>query len=72
MEAMKNAKHTLVSTSQRIGEVRRHTKETDVRVKLNLDGGGSTCLLVNGKETVHPSDPGGERPLPTVFLIKLK
>jgi hypothetical protein len=37
---------------------------------LNLDGGGSTCLLVNGKETVHPSDPGGERPLPTVFLIK--
>jgi Phosphodiester glycosidase len=37
---------------------------------LNLDGGGSTCLLVNGKETVRPSDPGGERPLPTVFLIK--
>jgi hypothetical protein len=37
---------------------------------LNLDGGGSTCLLVNGKETVRPSDPEGERPLPTVFLIK--
>jgi hypothetical protein len=39
---------------------------------LNLDGGGSTCLLVNGKETVRPSDPEGERPLPTVFLIKQK
>lgn len=39
---------------------------------LNLDGGGSTCLLVNGKETVRPSDPEGERPLPTVFLIKRK
>ena len=39
---------------------------------LNLDGGGSTCLLVNGKETVRPSGPEGERPLPTVFLIKLK
>jgi hypothetical protein len=39
---------------------------------LNLDGGGSTCLLLNGKETVRPSDPGGERPLPTVFLIKMK
>ena len=37
---------------------------------LNLDGGGSTCLLVNGQETVRPSDPEGERPLPTVFLIK--
>lgn len=39
---------------------------------LNLDGGGSTCLLVNGKETVRPSDPKGERPVPTVFLIKWK
>jgi hypothetical protein len=39
---------------------------------LNLDGGGSTCLLVNGKETVRPSGPDGERPLPTVFLIKRK
>jgi hypothetical protein len=39
---------------------------------LNLDGGGSSCLLLNGKETVRPSDPEGERPLPTVFLIKLK
>lgn len=23
---------------------------------LNLDGGGSTCMLVNGKETIKPSD----------------
>jgi hypothetical protein len=39
---------------------------------LNLDGGGSSCLLVNGKETIRPSDPGGQRPIPTVFEIKLK
>ena len=38
---------------------------------LNLDGGGSSCLLVNGKETIHPSDKEGERPVPSVFLIKL-
>ncbi|MBS1664976.1 MAG: phosphodiester glycosidase family protein [Bacteroidetes bacterium] len=37
---------------------------------LNLDGGGSTCLLVNGKETVRPSDKTGQRPVPAVFLIK--
>jgi len=37
---------------------------------LNLDGGGSTCLLVNGKETIHPSDKTGERPVPSVFIIK--
>lgn len=39
---------------------------------LNLDGGGSTCLLVNGKETVTPSDKTGERALPAVFLVKEK
>lgn len=39
---------------------------------LNLDGGGSSCLLVNGKETIRPSDKEGERPLPAVFLIKRK
>ncbi|HEY4335508.1 MAG TPA: phosphodiester glycosidase family protein [Puia sp.] len=37
---------------------------------LNLDGGGSSCLLVNGKETIKPSDKDGEQPLPAVFLIK--
>ncbi|MDQ6755897.1 MAG: phosphodiester glycosidase family protein [Bacteroidota bacterium] len=37
---------------------------------LNLDGGGSSCLLINGKETIKPSDKEGERPVPGVFLIK--
>ena len=36
---------------------------------LNLDGGGSSCLLVNGKETIKPSDKTGERPVPAVFII---
>lgn len=39
---------------------------------LNLDGGGSSCLLVNGKETIKPSDKTGERPVPGVFIIQLK
>jgi len=37
---------------------------------INLDGGGSSCLLVNGKETIKPSDPTGERPVPAVFYVK--
>ncbi len=37
---------------------------------LNLDGGGSSCLLVNGKETIKGSDAAGQRPVPAVFLIK--
>lgn len=36
---------------------------------LNLDGGGSSCLLVNGKQTIQPSDKEGQRPVPAVFLI---
>jgi len=37
---------------------------------LNLDGGGSSCLLINGIETIKPSDKEGERPVPGVFLVK--
>ena len=37
---------------------------------INLDGGGSSCMLVNGKETIKPSDPTGERPVPAVFYVQ--
>lgn len=36
---------------------------------LNLDGGGSSCLLLNGKPTIKVSDKEGQRPVPGVFLI---
>ena len=39
---------------------------------LNLDGGGSSCLLINGKETIKVSDKTGQRPVPAVFLISEK
>ena len=39
---------------------------------LNLDGGGSSCLLVNGKETIKPSDRTGQRAVPAVFMIQAK
>jgi len=39
---------------------------------LNLDGGGSSCLLINGKETIKPSDKEGQRAVPAVFIIKKK
>jgi hypothetical protein len=44
-------------------------KELGCVEALNLDGGGSSCLLVNNKETIHPSDKEGERPVPAVFII---
>jgi Phosphodiester glycosidase len=36
---------------------------------VNLDGGGSSCMLVNGKETITPSSKGEQRPVPAVFII---
>lgn len=39
---------------------------------LNLDGGGSSCMLVSGKETIKPSDKEGQRAVPAVFIIKKK
>lgn len=39
---------------------------------LNLDGGGSSCLLVNGRETIKPSDKEGQRAVPAVFMIRSK
>ena len=39
---------------------------------LNLDGGGSSCLLINGKQTITPSDKEGQRSVPAVFIIKQK
>ena len=45
-------------------------KELGCHEALNLDGGGSSCLLVNGKETIKTSDKEGERPVPAVFIIK--
>jgi len=46
-------------------------KELGCWEALNLDGGGSSCMLVNGKETINPSDKK-QRPVPAVFMIKEK
>lgn len=37
---------------------------------LNLDGGGSSCLLIRGKPTIKVSDPTGQRPIPAVFYLQ--
>ena len=44
-------------------------KNLDCEEALNLDGGGSTCMLINGKPTNTPSAKGVQRPVPSVFMI---
>ncbi len=36
---------------------------------VNLDGGGSTTMVVRGKIENRPSDPNGERPVANVLLV---
>jgi exopolysaccharide biosynthesis protein len=55
-----------------LGQEAQILKDLGCWEALNLDGGGSTCMLVNGKETIKPSDATGQRAVPAVFLIKKK
>ncbi|MEO7531356.1 MAG: phosphodiester glycosidase family protein [Sediminibacterium sp.] len=48
----------------------RMLKEVGCVEALNLDGGGSSTLLINGKPTITPSDKEGQRPVPAVFIIR--
>ena len=36
---------------------------------INLDGGGSSCMLVNGKETIKVSD-GTQRSVASTVMIR--
>jgi hypothetical protein len=45
-------------------------RELDCFEALNLAGGGSSCMLINGKETIKPSEKKGQRPIPAVFMIR--
>ncbi len=47
-------------------------KDLGCEEALNLDGGGSSCMLINGKETIRPSDKAQQRPVPAVFIIGAK
>jgi len=47
-------------------------KELGCTHAINLDGGGSTSLVVNNRLTVRPGDNGVERVVPSVVMIKRK
>ncbi len=53
-------------------ELANYMKDLGCVGAINLDGGGSTMLKVNGQEMVTPSGAGAERAMPGVILIKAK
>ncbi len=50
-------------------EVAAILKDLGCTEAINLDGGGSTCMLVNGKETIKPSD-GSQRKVGSCVYLK--
>ena len=61
-----------ISEGATLGQEAQILKDLGCWEALNLDGGGSSCMLVNGKETIKPSDAIGQRAVPAVFIIKNK
>ena len=39
---------------------------------INLDGGGSTTMVVEGKVMNKPSDATGERPVSDAIVVRVK
>lgn len=53
------------------GEVASVMKSLGCTEALNLDGGGSSCLLVNGKSTIQESD-GHQRAVGSAIILRKK
>jgi exopolysaccharide biosynthesis protein len=58
-----------VSAGMSLPELADLLLEFGVSEAINLDGGGSTTMVVNGKLVNHPSDQTGERPVSDAILI---
>lgn len=59
-----------VAAGLSLTELAKVMKDIGCIEALNLDGGGSTCMLINGKATNIPSSKGEQRQIPSVFLIE--
>ena len=58
-----------VSVGMSLTELADLLLEFEASEAINLDGGGSTTMVVNGKLVNSPSDQTGERPVSDAILI---
>lgn len=54
-----------------IAEAAQVAQALGLRQAVNLDGGGSTTMVVDGQVINQPSDPQGERPVGDAMLVSL-
>lgn len=65
-------RHKGIAEGATLGQEARIFRDLGCWEAMNLDGGGSSCMLINGKETIRVSDSAGQRPVPAVFIIRQK
>ena len=58
-----------VSLGMSFTELQRLSKRLGLRSVLNLDGGGSTTMWVEGRVVNNPSDPGGPRRVSDAIVV---
>jgi exopolysaccharide biosynthesis protein len=58
------------SVGMTLAEVAEFLRGQGVAHALNLDGGGSSALVIDGRIVNVPSDPGGERTVANALLIE--
>lgn len=63
-------RHPNIAEGATLTQEARMLKQIGCLEALNLDGGGSSSLLINGKPTITPTDKEGQRPVPAVFMIR--
>ena len=60
------------SIGMTLADLARLAERLKLRDALNLDGGGSTTMVVKGKIVNKPSDPTGPRPVSDALLVTLR
>ena len=58
-----------LSLGMSFAELQVLSRRLGLRSALNLDGGGSTTMVVAGRVVNHPSDPGGMRKVSDAILV---
>ena len=64
-----DGRQPLRSIGMSLDELARLLIEFGATEAMNLDGGGSTAMVVQGKVINHPSDAAGERPVSDAILV---
>lgn len=64
-----DGRNPAVSLGMSFIELQRLSKRLGLRSVMNLDGGGSTTMWVDGRIVNHPSDAGGPRKVSDAILV---